>query len=142
MKRQRGAALIIGLILLLVLTILGVASMKSARFQLLMSGNEQFYVQAMNAAEAAIEAQIASNSFLTTYEAPSNEISANMPDNISGSSRIQFLNSGTAPDGGYSDGTLTYRFLIEADGASPAGADARARIKLRQGIYILAPGGS
>lgn len=140
MKNNKGAALVIGLILLLVLTILGVASMKTGRLQLLMSGNAQFYVQAMNAAEAAIEVQIAQGSFLASYNTPSHQVTANTPG-VTGTSTIQFQNSGMAPDGGYSDDVLTYRFLIQARGQAPAGADARARVELRQGIYILAPGG-
>ncbi|HEX6929920.1 MAG TPA: PilX N-terminal domain-containing pilus assembly protein [Gammaproteobacteria bacterium] len=139
MKNNKGAALIIGLILLLVLTILGVASMKAARFQVLMSGNEQFYVKAMNAAESAIEVQIAQGSFLTSYIVASNTVTANTPG-VSGSSTIQFLDTGAAPDGGFSDEVLTYRFLVEGTGAAPAGANPRAQAKLRQGIYILAPG--
>lgn len=140
MKHQAGAALAVGLILLLVLTILGVASMKAARTQIVMAGNEQFHVQAMNAAEAAIEKQIADGSFLMTHTTPSNEISADTPASIAGTSTIQFINKGMAPDGGYSDDVLTYRFLIEAEGVAPAGTDARARVRLRQGIYVLAPG--
>lgn len=139
-RLQQGAALIVGLIILLVLTILGIAGMKGARFQFLMAGNEQFYVQAMNAADAAVEAQIADGSFHTAYTVPSNPVSASTPSTISGTSTIRFLNEGIAPDGGFSDGIMTYRFLIEAEGEAPAGADAKARVALRQGIYILAPG--
>ncbi|HEX7029989.1 MAG TPA: PilX N-terminal domain-containing pilus assembly protein [Gammaproteobacteria bacterium] len=137
--KQKGAALIVGLILLLVLTVLGVASMKAARFQLLMSGNEQFYIQAMNAAESAIEMQIAQGSFLTTHGPGSNPVNANTPG-VTGVSTIEFLNAGAAPDGGYSDDVLTYRFLVSGTGQAPAGDDARAKVDLRQGIYILAPG--
>ena len=40
--RQRGAALVIGLILLLVLTLLAVTGMNTASTELIMAGNEQY----------------------------------------------------------------------------------------------------
>src|SRR5690606_8444008 len=137
MKRNKGAALIVGLVLLLVLTILGIVSMKAARFQLLMTGNEQFHIQALNAAESAIEVQIADGNFQPTFLQPSNPVSIDMPG-ITGTSTIEFMNTGIAPNGGFSDDMLTYRFRIDAEGEAPAD-DPRAHVELRQGIYILAP---
>ncbi len=58
-RGQRGAALVIGLILLLVLTLLAVAGMNSATTELVMAGNEQFHRSAAHAASAGIEEAIA-----------------------------------------------------------------------------------
>jgi type IV pilus assembly protein PilX len=52
---QRGAALIIGLLLLLVLTLLAVSGMNSASLEYVMAGNEQYQKNAFQAAETAIE---------------------------------------------------------------------------------------
>jgi Tfp pilus assembly protein PilX len=49
--RQRGAALIMALMFLLILTILGVFSMNISRLENLMAGNAQFQTTALNNAE-------------------------------------------------------------------------------------------
>ena len=53
-SQQRGAALVIGLLLLLVLTILAVSGMNSASMEFVMAGNDQFRANAFTAAEAGI----------------------------------------------------------------------------------------
>jgi hypothetical protein len=57
-SRQQGAALIIGLLLLLVLTLLAVSGMRSASEELIMAGNEQYRQNAFQGAEAGIEQAI------------------------------------------------------------------------------------
>lgn len=59
--RQRGAALVIGLILLLVLTLLAVSGMNTATLELQMTGNTQFSQNAFQAAETGIEAALQTN---------------------------------------------------------------------------------
>ena len=53
-RRQRGAALFMSLIFLLILTILGVFGMNISRMENLMAGNAQFQTSALNNAELAI----------------------------------------------------------------------------------------
>lgn len=53
--RQQGAALVVGLILLLVLTLLAVSGMNTATLELRMAGNNQFSQNAFQAAESGIE---------------------------------------------------------------------------------------
>lgn len=57
--RQRGAALIVGLILLVVLTLLAFAGANTATTELVMAGNEQLRRSASQAAAAGIEQAIA-----------------------------------------------------------------------------------
>ena len=45
-RRDRGAALVIGLILLLILTVLAISGMGTAVLQLQMAGNEQYQERA------------------------------------------------------------------------------------------------
>jgi Tfp pilus assembly protein PilX len=59
-KTQRGAALVIAMILLVALTLLGIASMNTASLDLIMAGNEQFRGRAFETAEVGIEAALAS----------------------------------------------------------------------------------
>lgn len=61
--RQRGAALVIGLVLLLVLTLLAVSGMNSASVELIMAGNEQYRQNAFQASEAGIEDAMRNGTF-------------------------------------------------------------------------------
>jgi type IV pilus assembly protein PilX len=56
---QRGAALVIGLLLLMVLTLLALTGMTTATTELVMAGNEQYRKNAAHAASAGIEEAIA-----------------------------------------------------------------------------------
>jgi len=57
--RQKGAALVVGLILLLILTLLAVTGMNTASTELVMAGNEQFRQNAFQASETGIEQALA-----------------------------------------------------------------------------------
>ena len=57
-KQQRGAALVVGLILLVVITLLGVVGMNIANTELASSTSEQLRLRAFNAAETGIEARL------------------------------------------------------------------------------------
>lgn len=61
---QQGVVLIMSLVILLVLTLLGVAAMRSSNLQIVMSGNSQFQVEALSNAESTLnEAFIKVESF-------------------------------------------------------------------------------
>lgn len=64
-SRQSGAALIVGLILMLVLTILGVSGMSVSVFGLTMATNAQFEFETFQAAETGIDFTL-DNANLTT----------------------------------------------------------------------------
>ena len=53
--RPNGAALVVGLILLVVLSLMAISSMNSASLDLVIAGNEQFHTRAFAAAETGIE---------------------------------------------------------------------------------------
>jgi type IV pilus assembly protein PilX len=57
-NRQRGAALVVGLILLAVLTLLAISGMNTASTELVMAGNEQYRQQAFQASETGIEREL------------------------------------------------------------------------------------
>lgn len=52
--RQQGMALVMSLVILLVLTLLGVAAMNTSSLQILMTGNSQYQTSALNTAEDTI----------------------------------------------------------------------------------------
>src|SRR3954468_16325720 len=53
--KQRGAALIVGLMMLVVVTLLAVTAVSTSSTELVMAGNEQFRDRAFQAAEAGVE---------------------------------------------------------------------------------------
>lgn len=55
---ERGAALVVGLILLMVLTVLAISVMRTATLELMMAGNAQFRENAFQLAESGIQAVI------------------------------------------------------------------------------------
>ena len=57
-ERQGGAALIVGLILLMVLTVLAISAMRTATLDLTMAGNAQYRENSFQLAESGIQATL------------------------------------------------------------------------------------
>jgi type IV pilus assembly protein PilX len=57
-SRQRGAALVVGLVLLLIMTLLGITGMSSSTVDLAMAGNSQNAQNSFQAAESTIEVEL------------------------------------------------------------------------------------
>src|SRR5690606_18073283 len=57
-RRERGAALIIGLVLLMVLTVLAASTMRTGSLQLLIAGNAQYGEDAFQIAHAGLDTVI------------------------------------------------------------------------------------
>ncbi|GCB06646.1 PilX N-terminal domain-containing pilus assembly protein [Ralstonia sp. SET104] len=70
-SRQRGFTLLVGLIMLLLLTLLGITAFRLAKGNLQVVGNAQSRDQARSAAQGAIEQVVSSTQFTTT---PTNAI--------------------------------------------------------------------
>ena len=64
-KHQHGAALIIGLLLMVVITVLAVSGMNTATTELAMARNDQTYETAFQAAETGLETALGSGQFNT-----------------------------------------------------------------------------
>ena len=54
-NRQKGAALVVGLMLLVIVTVLAVSAVGTASTEMIMAGNEQFRERAFQAAEIGLE---------------------------------------------------------------------------------------
>jgi type IV pilus assembly protein PilX len=63
---QRGATLIVGLVLLLVLTVLGVSGMNTATMQITMAANTQFQEDAFQMTEDAIDIVLGTRDYTTS----------------------------------------------------------------------------
>jgi len=145
-RAQRGAALVIGLLLLLILTILAVSGMTTATLELQMAGNTQYKERAFQAAETGIEQALATATFNTVvpYEtaAPVRVDANDATNDDTYEFSMEFdLDTGTTivPGGGYSMGTgfQAYHFNVESTGRSERGAEATHQ----QSVYIIGPGG-
>ena len=137
-RRQEGAALVVGLIMLMVLTLLAISGMNTATLELQMAGNSQFAENAFQAAETGVDRALAIGGFNTAL--PLVAPVALMPSGDSITSVTTFDIATAVPDGGYSIGTGTgfqaFHFDIVSQGTAARGATATNT----QSFYIVGPG--
>ena len=144
-KRQQGAALIVGLMLLVVITILAVSGMNTATTELALARNDQTYENVFQAAETGLETALAQGAFSTTANilvAP--QAAANEVINTS----IQYEESTLVPDRAFSLGSgssiAAYHFLATSQAQylmSPGNVtDRDASAVHTQAFYIVGPG--
>lgn len=115
---ERGSALIVSLVFLIILTILGVSTMNTSRLELRMAANQQAANQAFQASASGIESTlIETNIFNTSLECE--------PDDSVGVDHTFYYNQKAGAS--FSDGTNTFldralsRTCFEVQGAVPAG---------------------
>jgi type IV pilus assembly protein PilX len=135
-NRQRGAALVVGLLLLLVLTILAVSSMNSASLEFVMAGNEQYRANAFSAAEAGIEQTIDSGTFNPAGGAVNQNGAATATDNWATVTQPQLGGIPLPAMWGNSwNSFATYHFQITSTGTSVRSSTA---VNV-QGIGVISP---
>jgi type IV pilus assembly protein PilX len=136
--RQRGAALVVGLVLLIVLTILAVSGVVSATLEMRMAGNTQLQERAFQAAELAIEEALANPTITTTNPAEVQAIT-NHPNSPGDQYAYTLRWVCTTPVSGWSAGSaLGYHFQVDATGTAPGNAQADHF----QTFYVLGPPGN
>ena len=134
-RGQHGAALVIGLILLLVLTILAVSGVMSSTLELRMVGNQQQQERAFQAAELAIEQALADATLSMT---PQVQPRVNVPDSTDEYEYQIAYAGGTDAPPGFSmgeSGFHSHHYVISANGYSAAGAESTHS----QGFYVVGP---
>lgn len=140
LRRERGAALVVGMILLLVLTLLAVSGMNTASTELVMAGNEQYQENAFQAAEMGIEQGLRNGSFNpgTALEAiPATVVPGTMNDTYAGSITPQpgvNVRHG-AMWGNRLDSFSTFHFEVQSQGQSLRNATTTHT----QGLFVIAP---
>lgn len=148
--RQRGAALVVGLILLLILTLLAITGMNSATTELIMAGNEQYHRNAAHAASTGIEEAIGSiGNVPTTLGAQVNVAPAPVPgtdpataanacgDGASGncySTRTTYVGDETGLPQSSVNKFIGLHYVIESTGTSARNATD----KQVQGVLVVA----
>lgn len=146
MSRQNGAALVVGLILLVVVTVLAISGMNTATTELALARNDQNYENAFQAAETGIEVALAQGSFNTLAPTilPNVEVPAREHDIVS--VQLDFEDTSLVPDKAFSlgvgSGIAAYHFTATATAESRMGGadtDRNASAVHTQAFYVVGP---
>jgi type IV pilus assembly protein PilX len=143
-QRQKGAALVVGLILLVVITVLAISGMNTATTELAMARNAQYYENSFQAAETGLEQIWTQGQFSMLAGAA---VNLNITDNESVSVQIDYENTSIVPDQAFSLGTGTgvtaYHFNAVATAISARSpgvtTDRDAPAVHSQAFYIVGP---
>lgn len=145
-KNQDGAALVVGLVLLVVVTVLAVSGMNTATTELAMARNDQNYENAFQAAETGLEQALAQGLFNTLSNV---NFVLNLNANDSVNATIQFEDSTLVPDRAFSlgvgSGIAAYHFIATAtaeskrEGVAGGITDRDASAVHTQAFYIVGP---
>ena len=118
-RGQSGAALVIGLLLLLVLTILAISGMTTASLEMLMAGNEQYQERAFQAADSAVERAITAGIYNTNVTVGDYTPSANPallpPTPTRGTGVTGCVQSIPEGGGATTDSTDCYEYFVRFD---------------------------
>lgn len=135
-SRQRGAALVIGLILLVMLTLLAVSGMNTASTELVMAGNEQYRQQAFQASGTGVE-----RALLVLASVPTSKTPTVVPekDVVEGkkvgryTTSSQYLGDDLDLPGFSSGKFIGFHYEITSTGKAARGAQSQQR----QGAFVI-----
>ena len=144
-NKQRGAVLVISLLLLVVITTLAISGMNTATTELAMARNDQNYEYAFQAAETGLETAIAQGSFNAAAAGPATITNVNYNDQVS--TTIRYEGPTIVPDRAFSlgvgSGVAAHHFLASADAKSrraPGSDTDRDSSALHtQAFYVVGP---
>ncbi len=145
-NRQSGAALVVGLLLLVVVTVLAVSGMNTATTELAIARNDQGYENAFQAAETGLENAIAQGQFNTLAQTELEQIV--VPDtNDAVTATIDFEDETLVPDRAFSlgvgSGISAYHFLATSQAVSRRSAagvtDRDSAAVHTQAFYVVGP---
>ena len=144
-KRQQGAALIVGLLLLVVITILAVSGMNTATTELAMARNDQTYESAFQAAETGLEAALGQGTWSTAADIVVTPTMSSTHEVVTAT--ISYEDATLVPDKAFSlgsgSGIAAYHFLAtsqaqyQMDPGNVTDRDASA--VHTQAFYIVGP---
>lgn len=146
-KRQQGAALIVGLLLLVVITVLAVSGMNTATTELAMARNDQTYENVFQSAEKGLENALGQGFFST---AGTVTVTPTTTTHEVLSATIQYEDSTLVPDRAFSlgagSGIAAHHFLVvsQAEYRMDPGSvtDRDATATHTQAFYIVGPDSS
>jgi len=143
-KSQQGAALVVGLILLVVITVLAISGMNTATTELAMARNDQNYENAFQAAETGLTQALSQGRFNTLANTALTQ-TINTNDTVS--AVIVFEDSTLVPDRAFSlgagSGIAAYHFNATATAESRrlpgSTTDRDASAVHSQAFYVVGP---
>ena len=143
-NKQHGAALVVGLILLVVITVLAISGMNTATTELAMARNDQNYENAFQAAETGLEVALSQGQFDTLAGAAIAQ-TINSHDQVS--TQVVYEDSTLVPDKAFSlgsgSGVAAYHFLAtslaESRRAPGSTTDRDSTATHTQAFYIVGP---
>ncbi len=143
-RNQSGAALVVGLVLLVVITVLAISGMNTATTELAMARNDQNYEYAFQAAESGLEQAMAQGLYDTTANATTSQ-TINLHDRVT--TVIIFEGSTIVPDRAFSlgagSGISAHHFNAIATATSrrdPGGTTDRDSSAVHsQAFYVVGP---
>lgn len=141
--KQDGAALVIGLILMVVITVLAISGMNTATTELAMARNDQSYENAFQAAETGLEVALAQGRFNTLVDVNLTQ-TVNAYDSVT--AIIRFEDTTLVPDRAFSmgvgSGIAAYHFNAVSTAESKfdaGGTDRDASAVHTQAFYVVGP---
>jgi len=143
-NNQQGAALVVGLMLLVVITVLAISGMNTATTELAMARNDQAYEDAFQAAETGIATALSQGQFVTTG---STALAQSISSHQNIATTIQFEDSTLVPDKAFSlgvgSGISAYHFLAtsQAEYRRDPGnvTDRDSTATHTQAFYVVGP---
>lgn len=143
-NKQQGAALVVGLILLVVITVLAISGMNTATTELAMARNDQNYENAFQAAETGLAEALGQGAFSTLAGAT---VTQTISSHDSVTAQIQFEDTTIVPDKAFSlgsgSGIAAYHFLATAQAESRRApgstTDRDSTATHTQAFYVVGP---
>ena len=145
-NNQTGAALVVSLVLLVVISVLAISSINAATTELAMARNDMVYERAFQAAETGLEQAISQGAFNTLADT---NLAQNVTGNESVTSLIEFEDETLVPDRAFSlgvgSGISAYHFIATATaqskraGTAGAATDRDASAIHSQAFYVVGP---
>ena len=146
-NRQQGAALVVGLLLLVVITVLAISGMNTAATELAMARNDQAYENAFQAAETGLATALSQGIFNTNANA---NLQTTVNTNTSINTNIRFEDSTMVPDAAFSlgvgSGIAAYHFIATSQAQfqrNPGNTtDRDSAATHTQAFYVVGPDSS
>ncbi len=143
-RKQNGAALVVGLVLLVVITVLAVSGMNTATTELAMARNDQNYENAFQAAETGLAVALGQGAWDTLAGAT---VTQTITTYETVTAQIAFENTSPVPDKAYSlgsgSGISAYHFIATAQAQSRrdpnATTDRDSTAVHTQAFYVVGP---
>ena len=118
LRDQRGVALVVALVLLLVLTLIGISSISSTFFEAKITGDERFGTAAFYASKGGVEVGISRLPDITAYSGTVGPDQTYRSGKMAASAAEASLDLGTIAKSGFETTWEFRRFQINATGQS------------------------